>query len=56
MNISPLSSKPAPHAMLVNVLRLITAYYVDVPDPSSPAQRVSSGTLGRLRPAFEGSL
>ena len=32
--------------MLVNVPRLITAYYTEVPDPVVPAQRVAFGTSG----------
>ena len=34
MNVSPLAGKPAPRDILVNVPRLITAYYKEVPDPS----------------------
>ncbi|MFM0415984.1 hypothetical protein [Paraburkholderia aromaticivorans] len=44
MNVSPLAGKLASHAMLVNVPRLVTAYYTDIPDPSIPAQRVAFGT------------
>jgi phosphoglucomutase len=32
--------------MLVNIPRLITAYYTDRPDPSVPAERVTFGTSG----------
>jgi phosphoglucomutase len=46
MNISPLAGKSAPAEILVNVPRLITAYYSDLPDPTVPAQRVSFGTSG----------
>ena len=55
MNISPLAGKPAPPSMLVNVPRLITAYYADVPDPSIPAQRVAFGTSGHRGSAFDRS-
>ena len=41
--------------MLVNVPRLVTAYYTDVPDPSIPAQRVVFGTSGHRGSAFEQS-
>ena len=51
-NVSPLAGKPAPREMLVNVARLITAYYSDTPDPSIPAQRVSFGTSGHRGSAF----
>src|ERR1700691_697559 len=46
MTISPRAGKPAEASMLVNVPRLVTAYYVDRPDPSVPAQRVAFGTSG----------
>ncbi len=55
MNISPLAGKPALPAMLVNVPRLITAYYTEVPDPSIPAQRVAFGTSGHRGSALDGS-
>ncbi len=45
-HISPLAGKPAPASLLVNVPKLLTAYYTEVPDPSLPAQRVSFGTSG----------
>src|SRR5271156_3878381 len=53
MNISPLAGKPAPASMLVNVPRLITAYYSEQPDPSVPAQRVAFGTSGHRGSSFE---
>jgi len=40
MKISPLAGKPTPLGILVDVPRLITAYYTEVPDPSVPEQRV----------------
>jgi phosphoglucomutase len=46
MPISPLAGKPAPASILVDVPRLMTAYYALVPDPSVPGQRVSFGTSG----------
>ncbi len=46
MKVSPLAGKLPEPGMLVNVPKLITAYYTDVPDPSIPAQRVSFGTSG----------
>ena len=52
MNISPLAGKPAPPSMLVNVPRLVTAYYSDRPDPAVPAQRVAFGTSGHRGSAF----
>jgi len=53
MTTSPLAGKPAQSAMLVNVPRLITAYYSDTPDPALPAQRVAFGTSGHRGSSFE---
>ena len=55
MSMSSLAGKPAPPAILVNVPRLVTAYYTDVPDPSIPAQRVVFGTSGHRGSAFNRS-
>jgi phosphoglucomutase len=55
MKISPFAGKPAQPAILVNVPRLITAYYSNLPDPSVPAQRVAFGTSGHRGCAFENS-
>ena len=41
--------------MLVNVPRLVMAYYVEAPDPSLPGQQVSFGTSGHRGTAFNGS-
>ena len=46
MKVSPLAGKPAEPSMLVNVPRLVTAYYSEVPDPSVPEERVAFGTSG----------
>src|SRR5215831_17743579 len=46
MHISPLAGKPATPSMLVNIPRLVTAYYTEQPDPSVREQRVSFGTSG----------
>jgi phosphoglucomutase len=53
MKISPLAGKPADPATLVNVTKLITAYYTEIPDPSIPAQRVLFGTSGHRGSAFD---
>ena len=55
METSPLAGKPAPPAILVNVPRLVTAYYSNRPDPAVPAQRVAFGTSGHRGSAFENS-
>jgi phosphoglucomutase len=46
MKVNPLAGKPTPASILVNVPRLITAYYNEVPDPTIAAQRVAFGTSG----------
>jgi len=46
MAVSPLAGKPAPPSMLVNVARLVSAYYTERPDPSVREERVSFGTSG----------
>src|ERR1700693_4727062 len=51
--ISPLAGKPAPSSLLVDVPKLVTAYYTEIPDPSVPAQRVAFGTSGHRGSAFE---
>ncbi|MGB8215458.1 MAG: phosphoglucomutase (alpha-D-glucose-1,6-bisphosphate-dependent) [Anaerolineales bacterium] len=55
MKISPLAGKPVDPAALVNVPKLVTAYYSETPDPSVPGQRVSFGTSGHRGSAFENS-
>ncbi len=53
MKLNPLAGKLAPPSMLVNVPRLITAYYAERPDPTIPSQRVAFGTSGHRGSAFE---
>jgi phosphoglucomutase len=53
MKISPLAGHLPPVAMLLDVSRLITAYYTLIPDPSVAAQRVAFGTSGHRGSAFE---
>jgi phosphoglucomutase len=53
--ISPLAGKPAPESLLVNVPRLVTAYYTGLPDPAVAAQRVAFGTSGHRGSSFETS-
>lgn len=54
-NINHLAGKLAPQSSLINVAKLVTAYYTDVPDPSVPTQRVAFGTSGHRGSAFERS-
>jgi phosphoglucomutase len=53
--ISPLAGKPLPHHLLVDVPKLVTAYYAIKPDMSVPPQRVAFGTSGHRGVSFDGS-
>jgi phosphoglucomutase len=55
MSLSPWAGKPAEPSMLVNVPRLLTAYYSYRPDLAVPAQGVAFGTSGHRGSAFEHS-
>jgi phosphoglucomutase len=55
MKINPLAGKPAESSMLVDVPRLVTAYYTEAPDPSVPGQRVAFGTSGHRGTSLEKS-
>ena len=46
MAVHPRAGELADPADLVDVARLVTAYYSDHPDPSEPSQRVAFGTSG----------
>jgi phosphoglucomutase len=55
MPVSPLAGKPAPRSLLVNVPRLVAAYYSLHPDVSVPAQQVAFGTSGHRGSSFDAS-
>jgi phosphoglucomutase len=44
--LDPLAGKPAPASLLVDVPRLVTAYYTETPDVAVVEQRVVFGTSG----------
>src|SRR5260370_28441818 len=46
MEASPLAGKPADPSILIDVPKVLAAYYSGRPDPSVPAQRVAFGTSG----------
>jgi len=46
MPAHPQAGKPAAHANLTNIPRLMAAYYALEPDPADPAQQVAFGTSG----------
>ena len=53
MSVSPNAGKRLDPSMLVDVPRLVAAYYSDKPDPSVPAQRVTFGTSGHRGSSFD---
>jgi len=55
MEVSLFAGQPADPVSLVNVPKLVMAYYADKPDPSVPEQRVVFGTSGHRGSAFEKS-
>ncbi|HET6417686.1 MAG TPA: phosphoglucomutase (alpha-D-glucose-1,6-bisphosphate-dependent) [Polyangiales bacterium] len=52
MTAHPLAGQPAPKGVLVDVPKLIAAYYEGKPDPNEPAHRVSFGTSGHRGSSF----
>ncbi len=55
MKLSPLAGKPAPANVLVDIPRLVTAYYTVVPDAGESTQRVAFGTSGHRGSSFDAS-
>ncbi|OZY63086.1 phosphoglucomutase (alpha-D-glucose-1,6-bisphosphate-dependent) [Pseudomonas fragi] len=53
MTLSPLAGKPAPAQLLVDIPRLVTAYYTGQPDAAITTQRVAFGTSGHRGSSFE---
>ena len=53
--VNPLAGHAAPAASLVDIPRLITAYYSERPDPAIAAQRVAFGTSGHRGSSFDSS-
>jgi len=46
MAVHELAGKPAPREQLIDVSRLVTAYFTAHPDPDHPGERVAFGTSG----------
>jgi phosphoglucomutase len=46
MPLHPLAGKPAPSELLIDVQRLVSAYFSNRPDAGNPLQQVSFGTSG----------
>jgi len=55
MKLNPLAGKPAPNALLVDIPRLVTAFYTVQPDPAQVSQRVAFGTSGHRGSALDGA-
>src|SRR6266851_6627987 len=55
MSVSPMAGKPASPSMLVDVSKLVGAYYSEHPDVAIPSQRVAFGTSGHRGSSFAGS-
>ena len=55
MTLHSLAGQPAPSSILVNVPRLISAYFSQTPDPAIAAQRVAFGTSGHRGTSFDTS-
>jgi phosphoglucomutase len=53
MKVSPLAGKPVDPSRLVDVSRLVTAYFTERPDPGVAAQRVAFGTSGHRGSSFD---
>ncbi len=54
MSVSPLAGQPAEQSILINVPRLVTAYYTERPDLSVAEQRVVFGTSGHRNRGYAG--
>ncbi len=55
IKVSPLAGKPAEPSMLVDVAKLVAAYYTEIPDASVPEERVMFGTSGHRGSALKKS-
>jgi phosphoglucomutase len=55
VSANELAGKPAPREILVNVPRLVSAYYYGKPDLSNPGNRVAFGTSGHRGTSLENS-
>lgn len=53
MPLHELAGKPAPHTLLPNIPRLVSAYYTHQPDPTNLDEQVSFGTSGHRGTSLE---
>ena len=52
-HVSPLAGEPAPACVLIDVDKLVGAYFSERPDPTVQAQRVAFGTSGHRGSSFD---
>jgi phosphoglucomutase len=55
MAVSPFAGQPPQPSDLVDVAKLVTAYFTETPDPLLPSQRVAFGTSGHRGSSFDAS-
>ncbi|MCP4401157.1 MAG: alpha-D-glucose phosphate-specific phosphoglucomutase [bacterium] len=55
MSIHEFAGKPAPRELLVNIPRLVSAYYTNKPNLDDPAQQVAFGTSGHRGSSLKNS-
>ncbi len=55
MSLDPRAGQPAQAQDLINVPRLLAAFYTQAPDPATPSQRVAFGTSGHRGSSLRGS-
>ena len=55
MAVNPNAGKPADPSDLVDVAKLVTAYFTEKPDPLLPSQRVAFGTSGHRGSSLDAS-
>ena len=55
MPLHPRAGQPADPDTLVNLPRLVSAYFTETPDPADPAQKVAFGTSGHRGVSFQRS-
>jgi phosphoglucomutase len=53
VKLSPLAGKSAPISLLIDIPKLIAAYYTEIPDPTITSQRILFGTSGHRGSAFD---
>ena len=53
MKIDPMAGQPAPLSALVDVARLVSAYYTELPDPERVSEQVAFGTSGHRGSSFQ---